>query len=277
VALAAEDQERDIWVFDFAVQTPTRATFGPALDSMPVWYPDDQRLLYISARDGSPNVYVQRADGTGAAERLTKSANSQFVPSLSPDGALVVLLEQRSGTGNDLMLLRLSDTASAPAANRADGVKTEPLIATMFSELHPEISPDGRWLAYTSTDSGMSQVVVQPFPNVSGGRWQVSADGGSRPVWSPRGKELFYATPKGDIISVSFDDTTAFKVLKSVKLFNWPTISVPGPARTYDVSRDGQRFLMIKEGDSARSNAQVTPISVVLNWAEELKAKLPAK
>jgi len=245
---------------------------------MPVWYPDDQRLLFISSRDGSPNLYVQRADGTGVVERLTKNTNPQFVPTLSPDATHVVLLEQRSGTGNDLMLLRLGDAArsrGSPGGRNPDGLKTEPLVPTPFSELHPEISPDGRWLAYTSTDSGMPQIIVQPFPDVSAGRWQVSMEGGSRPVWSPKGKELFYATMSGAIMAVSFDDTQAFKVLKTVKLFDWPSISVPGPARTYDVSRDGQRFLMIKEGDAGRPNAPSATISVVLNWVEELKAKLP--
>ena len=280
IALPADDQERDIWVFDFKVQTLTRATFGSALDSMAVWYPDDQRFLFISARDGSPNLYAQRADGTGAVERLTKTTDTQFLPTISPDAKLAVLLEQHAGTGNDLVLLRLPAPAAAGSGGSSsggEGVKTEMLVGSTFSELHPEISPDGRWLAYTSTDSGTAQVYVQPFPDVSGGRWQISTEGGSRPVWSPAGKELIYATPNGAIMAVSFESGSAFKILKSNKLFDWPTIAAPGGARTYDVSRDGQRFLMIKEADSGRTSGVAAPITVVLNWVEELKGKLPDK
>ena len=113
VALTIEDQDRDIWVFDVGVQTITRATFAPALDGMPVWYPDDARLLFVSARDGTPNLYSQRADGTGTVERLTKTTSPQFVPAISPDGASVVAPEQRTGTGNDLVLIRLREPAAA--------------------------------------------------------------------------------------------------------------------------------------------------------------------
>jgi serine/threonine-protein kinase len=280
VALSIDDQEQDIWVLDLAVQTLTRATFSPGLDAMAAWYPDGQRFLFASGRDGVPNLYAQRADGTGAAERITKSDVPQFIPTLSPDGTLVVALEQRAGTGNDLVLVRLGGATGGSRGSGATSpgeLKSEPLVATQFTEALPEISPDGRWLAYVSNDSGTPQIIVQPFPQVSGGRWQVSTEGGTRPAWSPTGKELFFAAPNGAIMAVSFDDGPAFKVLKTVKLFDWPTLSVPGPGRTYDVTRDGQRFLMIKEGDSDKPQAAAATLRVVLNWTEELKGKLPPK
>ena len=282
IALAADDQESDVFVFDFALQTTTRATFGPGLDGMPVWDPGDERLLFVSARDGNPNLYAQRADGTGRVERLTNTRNNQFIPTMSRDGKLVVVLEQRAGTGNDLALLRLENVPSGPRAGtsgtvtRQEGLKSEPLVATAFSEIHPEISPDGRWLAYVSDDSGTQQVFVQPFPDVSGGRWQVSTDGGSRPAWSPAGRELFYVTPNGGIMAVPIEEGAAFRRRNPVKLFDWPTIASPGPSRTYDVSRDGQRFLMIKESTGGKQGT-TSPIRMVLNWVEELKEKLPAK
>ena len=277
VALYIDDQDLDTWVFDLAVQTLTRATFGSGLDGMAVWYPDDQRFLFVSVRDGRPNLYSQRADGTGGVERVTRSDEPQFIPTMSPDGALVVALEQRAGSGNDLVLVRLdgaSGTSRGTASASPDELKSEPIVATPFPELHPEISPDGRWLAYTSSDSGMPQIIVQPFPDVSGGRWQVSTEGGSRPAWSPAGKELFYAAPNGAIMAVSFDDAPAFRVLKTVKLFDWPTLATPGQGRTYDVTRDGQRFLMIKEAGGDKPQTTTATMRVVLNWTEELKGKL---
>jgi eukaryotic-like serine/threonine-protein kinase len=267
LAVSADDQESDIFVFDFSLQTTTRATFGPALDFWALWYPGDERFLFVSSRDGIPNLYAQRADGVGTAVRLTNSGNNQFIPTMSPDGKLVVVMEQRPKTGNDLMLLRV-DAAQSPA-------KSEPLVSTTFSEIHPEISPDGRWIAYTSDDSGGQQVFVQPFPDL-GGRWQVSANGGSRPAWSPAGGELFYVTPKGEVMSVPLEPGATFRMRNAVKLFDWPTIATPGPARTYDVSRDGRRFLMIKEAAGNEGQGAAT-IRVVLNWSEELKAKMPAK
>ena len=287
LAVSTDDLESDIVVFDFALRTPTRATFGPALDSMAVWYPGDERFLFVSARDGNPNLYAQRADGIGGVERLTYSKNNQFLPTMSPDGKLVVALEQRPGTGNDLVLLRLNDStagsqAGTPAGSGSStgqrGLKSEPIVDTQASEVHPEISPDGRWLAYTTGESGKNEVFVQTFPDVSkGARWQVSADGGSRPAWSPAGGELFYVTESGAMMSVPLEPGPAFKWRNAVKLFDWPSIGTPGPARTYDVSRDGRRFLMVKEARGTERQGATATIRVVLNWMEELKQKLPAK
>jgi eukaryotic-like serine/threonine-protein kinase len=282
LAVAADDLESDIVVFDFALRTPTRATFGPNLDSMAVWYPGDERFLFISARDGNPNLYSQRADGIGGVQRLTYSKNNQFLPTMSPDGKLVVMLEQRPTTGNDLVLLRLDSTgpqtSTPPGAGSSTGQKgltSEPLVYSTASEIHPEISPDGRWLAYTSGESGKNEVFVTTFPDVSGGKWQVSTDGGSRPAWSPAGGELFYVTPNGTMMSVPLEPGPVFKRRNPEKLFDWPSIGAPSPGRTYDVSRDGRRFLMIKEGGGSERRGETATIRVVLNWVEELKAKLP--
>jgi eukaryotic-like serine/threonine-protein kinase len=283
LAVSTDDLESDIVVFDFALRTPTKATFGPALDAMAAWYPGDERFLFVSARDGNPNLYAQRADGIGGVERLTYSKNNQFLPTMSPDGKLVVVLEQRPGTGNDLVLLRLDDStagsqAGTPAAGSSTGqrgLKSEPFVDTQASEIHPEISPDGRWLAYVSGESGKNEVFVMTFPDRLGGKWQVSTDGGSRPAWSPAGSELFYVTQTGAMMSVRLEPGPGFKWRNPVKLFDWPSIATPGPARTYDLSRDGRRFLMIKEARGIEREGSAATIRVVLNWVEELKAKLP--
>jgi serine/threonine-protein kinase len=285
IAASADDQESDVFVFDFALRTLTRATFGATLDAQVAWFPDGERFVFVSARDGSPNLYAQRADGIGGVQRLTYSKNQQFIPTMSPDGKLVVALEQRAETGNDLVLLRLDDptvgsrSGNPPGSRSATGqvgVPSEPLVASPASELHPEISPDGRWLAYASTESGTSEVFVRTFPDPSGGVWQISS-GGARPAWSPAGSELFYVTLTGEMMSVPLEQSSsAFRRRTPVKLFDWPSIGTPGPTRTYDVSKDGRRFLMIKEAETERQGASAT-IRVVLNWAEEMKGKFAAK
>jgi len=266
IALDSRDQELDIWTFDLARKTLTRLTMDPAVDGYPVWTPDGRRIIFESNRGGGVfNLYSQAADGTGVPEALTKSQNSVWPHSISPDGTRMVLHETGSKTGDDLDVL-VMDGKSKP----------EPLIQTAFSEQHGEISPDGRWLAYDSNDSGQQQVHVRPFPNVNSGHWQVSPSGGSKPVWAHNGKELFYLSGRA-MMAVPVQTTTSFSAGNPVKLFEGPYFS-GGSARVYDVSRDGQKFLMIKEPPTTTDlTATQASMVVVLNWTEELKARLSAR
>ena len=285
VALSVADQEADIHIFHFGRQTLTQVTFGPAVDLQGIWLPDNERILFSSTRAGPANLYVQRADGAGQTQRITDSTANQLTTTISPDGRSVVLLEQHAGTGNDLALLRLDTRLENANASARGGkvpaelkLKTEPFIATSYTEAHPELSPDGRYLAFMSNDTGQQQVYVVPFPDRNG-RWLISQDGGTRPVWNANGKELIYATTAGAIMAVPILQTSpTFVAGNPVKLFDWPTIGVPGLARTYDISADGRRFLMIKEpGSGDGRNAPPPTINVVLNWLKELQEKLPAK
>jgi serine/threonine-protein kinase len=207
--------------------------------------------------------------GTAQAERLTTSTNTQFPMTISPDGRFAVLLEQSPTTGNDLTLLHLS----GPSAGVSGGYKTEPLLATMFNETNPSISPDGRWLAYQSNEAGAMQVYVRPFPNVNDGVWAVSTAGGGVPVWGKDGKELFYGGVDGSIMAVPVQLSPFFSHGNPTRLFQWPGLTLPSPARNYDVSRDGKRFLMIKEpgGDPTGMRATSSSIVMVLHWADGLK------
>ena len=143
-----------------------------------------------------------------------------------------------------------------------------------YAEVNPQISPvDGRWMAYTSDESDQQEVYVRPFPDIDTGRWQVSTSGGSQPLWARSGEELFYLAPDGAVLRVAVDGTTTFKAGTPTQLFQGPYFS--GTVwRTYDVSPDGQRFLMIKEGFE---DENFTPPSliVVQNWFEELKRLAP--
>lgn len=177
LAAEARDEESDIWVWDFGRATLTRLTFGASAESYPVWTPDGRRIIYSSDRDGVANLYWQAADGTGEAERLTKGGQSQSPYSTSPDGKYVVFREvSKSGGDSNLLALALNGDRTPRS-----------LMATPASELSGEISPDGRWLAYESTESGRSEIYVRPWPSVADGRWQVSANGGRAPLWSRDG------------------------------------------------------------------------------------------
>ncbi len=277
IALEIRDQENDIWTWDLAHETLTRITTDPAEDGFPVWTPDGRHILFASARNGVQNVYRQSADGSGTAERLTISPSVQRPLSISPAGTQIVV---REGSGNigrlDLLLLHLD--ASGRGATKPPRI--EPLVQTLFFEDNGVISPDGRWLAYESNESSQFQIYVQPFPLVNGGRWQVSSRGGRWPLWAPNGRELVYVDREGLLatVPVQTSATPTFSFGNPTKLLNTPYLEAGG--RTYDVSPDGQRFLMIKNVRAANQPATPPPAAtmiVVLNWLEEVQARLPAK
>ena len=263
VALDIRDQENDIWVWDLTRTTLTRLTFDSGLDRTPVWTPDGQRIAFSSQRDGAADLFWQAADGTGTVERLSESStNFQYPTSFSPDGTRLVFAD----TPRDIAVLALADER-----------QTTSLLQTTFSERNGELSPDGRWLAYQSDESGQQEIYVRPFPDIDTGRWQVSTGGGSRPLWARSGEELFYLAPDGAVMRVAVKGAATFRADTPTRLFQGPYFA---PAtgrifRTYDVSPDAQRFLMIKEGGGAEDTSAAPSLIVVQNWTEELKRLVP--
>ncbi len=264
VALDIRDQENDIWIYDLARQTLGRLTDAPAVDQYPVWTPDGRRVIFMSGRAGTANLFWQAADHTGTVERLTTSPNPQYPTSISPDGTRLMVREVMPKTGVDLRVLPMDGKAPR---------QTEPLVQTTFIEDNGEISPDGHWLAYQSNESGAAQISVRPFPSVDSGHWTISTSGGTRPLWARNGKELFYLDGTNALISVPIQTAPTFSAGTPTKLFDVRYTTL-GPGRNYDVSLDGQRFLMIK---STTSTDQAPSMVLVLNWPEELKARLPPK
>lgn len=261
VAVSSADQEGDIWVADAARQTLTRFTFDPGLDNYPLWTPDGSRIIFYSQRAAAPSIYWQPADGVGSVEPLTEGNVSQPT-GISPDGMQLVFNE--SGTGGiDLMVLSLTRER-----------RVRPLVQTRFSERNGVVSPDGRWLAYESDSSGRFEIYARPFPDAERGQWQVSTAGGTRPMWGP-GQELFYVGLEGSLMRVPVEAAGAvWKAGTPAKLLEpryFGTGSHPG--RTYDISPDGQRFLMIKQCSSEQ--AVPSQIVVVQHWFEELKRVVP--
>jgi serine/threonine-protein kinase len=266
LAVFANDQQRDLWLWDFRRTTLTRLTSAPGVDVVHAWTPDSRRLVFTSERAGVRNLFWQAADGAGAVERLTESPNTQYPTGVSPDGRRLIYAEEFPTTGNDVMAIELDATRRVMA-----------LVRSQFIEQNGTVSPDGRWLAYEANDSGQFEIYVRPFPEVNSGRWQVSTTGGTRPVWTRSGQELVYVSPTGALIGVdvgrgsSWGGTTPTMVVKQGYYTN---LSWWG--RSYDVSSDGQRFLMIKEG-GADGAATPTSIIVVQHWIEELKRLVPTK
>ena len=273
VAVSSADQESDIWMWDLARQTLTRLTSDPGTDNYPVWTPDGRRLIFASQRAGGSNLYWQAADGTGAAERLTESGNQQQPSGVSPDGTRVVFHEVTPMMGNDLMLLTLDGALRPPSQGSGE---PRPLLQTQFAERNGIVSPDGRWLAYESNSSGRYEIYVRPFPNVADGQWQVSTTGGVRPLWARNGQELFYMAPDSALMAVRTEARgTSWNAGPPAKLLEAGYFAAGGNAgRTYDISPDGQRFLMIEQG-GADQTAAPPQIVVVKNWVEELKRLVP--
>ena len=153
----------------------------------------------------------------------------------------------------------------------------KPLLQKEYTEFQPQISPDGKWMAYVSSESGNREIYVRPFPDVDKGRWQVSKDGGDSPLWSPDGKELFYRK-NDEVIAVSVETEPIFKTVKSETLFQKNYVSRTGQHFTpWDIHPDGKRFLMMKEstGDETTKETLRPTINIVANWFEELKQRVP--
>jgi serine/threonine-protein kinase len=282
VALAIQDRGIDIWIWDFLRRTLTPLTFDPTNDQSPIWTPDSRRIIWASTNSAAPAMVWRAADGTGAGEQLIRQGGAGlawFPTSISKDGTRVFLFENTGSSRYDVAMLALPDPSTSRAQDRRS---TEPLVHTSASELNPDISPDDRWLAYQSNKSGLYEIYVSPFPNVDGGLWQISQGGGTRPAWSRDGRRLFYLDAKNLLTEVPVQAAgSAFSLGNPTTILRTPYYagSTMGglDLRGYDVSPDGRRFLMIKENaPSAATPAALPPsIVVVLNWAEELKARVP--
>jgi serine/threonine-protein kinase len=268
IAVYAQDQKQGIWLWDLARTTLTPATFGPGVDIFPAWMPDGRRLVFTSDRAGTRNLFWQAADGTGAVERLTESPNFQAPTAVSSDGRRLIFNETASKTGDDVMQMMLDGTR-----------RVTPLVQSTFAERNGVVSPDGRWLAYEANDSGRFEIHVRPFPDVNSGHWLVSTTGGTRPVWTRSGQELFYVSPTGALMRVgvergpSWAATTPTLLVKEGYLMK----SIFSQGRTYDIAPDGQRFLMIKEEGGPDSAAAPASLMVVQHGDEELNRLVPTK
>jgi Tol biopolymer transport system component/tRNA A-37 threonylcarbamoyl transferase component Bud32 len=261
VGIVSQQQDSQVWLYDLSRETLTRLTFEGRNNNNPVWTPDGKRVAFNSGREGPSNIFWQLADGSGGLERLTTGAYVQSPHSWSPDGRFLAFIEVNPSTGVDIWVLPLSDR------------KVQPFLRTQFTEGAPRFSPDGRWLAYVSDESGRFEVYVQLYPG-PGGKWQISTEGGDEPVWNPSGRELFYRSGER-MMAVDIATQPSFTAGKPRLLFKGQYVPTATTPANYDVSPDGQRFLMLKSEEQSSFSAP-TQIVVVQNWFEELKRRVPA-
>ena len=241
----------DVWVYDMAQHTRTRLTFDQSAHR-PIWTPDGRRIVYSRGQFGQGDLSWIPADGSGPAELLLVAPEDQWAGDVTPDGRTLLF---RSGGGGPV---RSIHTLSLQGPRTA-----QPFLANQFDNHSPSLSPDGHWVASVSNESGRLEVYVRPFPG-SGGRWQVSLDGGSEPVWAANGHELFYRNgTKMMVAAIALHPT--FTVGARRELFEGNYVNDP-VYRSYDVTRDGQAFVMV------RSPKPSADFIVVLNWFDQLRA-----
>ncbi|HVS81530.1 MAG TPA: protein kinase [Pyrinomonadaceae bacterium] len=247
---------RDIWLLDIARGTPTRFTFDPLEDFLPVWSPDGSRIVFASDRDGPGNLYQKSASGAGNEEQIFKTNERKWPSDWSKDGRFILYTNLSAKTKTDLWVLPMTGEQ-----------KPVPFLQSPFNEDHARFSPDGRFIAYSSDESGKFEVYVQTFP-VSGGKWQVSTNGGAQPRWRRDGKEIFYLAPDRKLMAVDVKaDATTLDVSTPRVLFQTRVVSYPVPRNSYDASADGRRFVII----TPLEEATATPITVIINWTADLK------
>jgi len=247
----------DIWLHDLRTGGATRLTFD-GTSSSPVWTADGRGLAFASV---ASNLFLRAADGTAEPRRLSTSENPQFPYAWFDRDTRLLFAELTPDTALDVAVL---DTA--------DGGVVRPLVASPANETRPALSPDERWLAYTSDESGRPEVYIRPFPDVETGRWQVSTEGGHSPLWTNGGSELVFRG-SGRMMAVEVSRGASLRLGTPRPLFEDVYVDEPG-GRSYDVAQDGHRFLMLKQQTRA---AAFDEIHVVVNWFEELEAQAPSR
>ncbi len=297
---------RAVWVTREGVTTPADSTWDPqGIILSSALSPDAKAIAVALARDGRVNVWVKRLPA-GPFSRLTFSDTASGRPAWSADGKDVYYIVDRSGSGVGPIYARRSDGTGTPhplfhtdldfgqvRATRegrwllvrsappppatpdiyglrvGDSVPV-PLVATSATELYPAVSPDGRWLAYSSDESGTLEIYVRPFPETSGAKWQVSTAGGSEPTWSSTGRELFYVSGKNEMVSAEIPPGPTFSVGRQRSLFSVQTFTGVGAVPSYWLAPDDKRFLLLREGEAGQPGDLV----VAENWVQQLAGQM---
>jgi eukaryotic-like serine/threonine-protein kinase len=255
--LDPQTSTHDLWLYDLSGENATRFTFDPASDFNPVWAPDRRRIVWASTREGVSNLYQKAASLAGEETLLLKSDHPNIPTDWSRDGRFIIYRQDDPKTKVDVWVLPVTGSGEA---------KPFPVVRTEASEAAGTLSPDGRWLAYTSDVSGRFEVYVQSFPG-GGSKRQVSTGGGSGPRWRRDGRELFYYAGDGKLMVTPVEGGESFEVGAGVSLFDFRAGTIQNMFAPYAVTADGQRFLINTVVDT-EPNA---PLTVVTNWTAGVK------
>lgn len=256
-ALVTGQGTGDIWIYDLLRGTKTRLTFGPAVQRYPIWSPDGKTIFFGSQRRGGMHMYTKASDGGGPEQALLEGDDAfEYPESVSPDQRFLVYMRVATDkrTATDIYALPLSGDR-----------KPFPIVQNAFNNMQPRISPDGKWMAYSSNESGRYEVYVTSFP-AGGAKWQASASGGSFPRWRRDGRELFLLDAADNVMAVDVNSTAnAVRMGTPQVLFHAGGVQTQqGP---YTVTADGKKFL-INTGDVKEENQ---PFTLVQNWPVEIK------
>jgi len=260
IAYCTAGMENFIWIYDLDRETRSRLT-AEGLTSYAVWTPDGKRLAFDWLKTGLSDLYWQLVDGSSPREQLTTGGNLQFPATFIHNGETLIFVQENPETSYDILLLDMK------------GRRVTPFLNSKAAEGWPEVSRDGRWLAYVSDESGPREVWVQPFPG-PGGRWQVSQGGGSEPIWSKDGRQIYYRQAAQVWVTDVSTGGEDFSAGRPRLLFEQQGFYSATPVRTWDLLPDGQGFLMVKLDE--RKPPPVTEIILVQNWFEELKRLVPS-
>ena len=260
VAFAEASGDRsDIWLYDLARTTTTRLTFESD-NFYPTWSPDGKRVAFTSRRSGPADIFSVAADGSGGIATLYRSPRLSFPGSFTPDGRTLLFRQTRPSTGFDILALDLADSAS----------EARPVLQAPFNETAPALSPDGRLLAYVSDETGRNEIYLRRYPSGEG-RWAVSIDGGSEPVWRRDGRELFFRNGTGlYAVTIEFDAGAAPRIGHVVLLFQGP-YARNGRWAEYDAMPDGNHFVMV------RNDATSVQLQVATRWTDLLSSPADAE
>src|SRR5262249_42497097 len=246
----------DLWIYDESGGNATRFTFDPHHDFCPVWSPDGTKIVWAKSEDGTSNLYEKAANLAGDEAPLLKSDVVKFPTDWSRDGRYIIYFVLDPTNKADLWALELNQNGEP---------RSFPLVRTEGNDGSGAVSPNGKWLAYASDMSGRSEVYVQRFPD-GGGKRQISTSGGENPRWRSDGRELFYYSGDGKIVSAAVTNVESLDMSAAVPLFQFRAGTAPGFG-SYAVTSDGKRFLI----DTVVENEANSPLTVVVNWMAEAK------
>jgi len=259
-----ENRNTDIWIYEIERDVWTRFTFDPGTDRWPIWSPNGSTIVFVN-RNNKDDLFQKASSGAGSEELLLESDLQDRGSDWSRDGRFIAYNATGSKTGWDIGILPMKPN---PQGASEDG-KPFLFLQTEFNESRPVFSPDGRWIAYQSDESGRNEIYIRPFPG-PGGKWQVSTNGGTRPHWRGDGKELFYFDLENFITVAETNLGSSTVEIGVVRpLFSFIRFG-GGGTEMYDVTADGQRFLVI---ESAANEATSSPVTLVVNWLGKVKEK----
>jgi serine/threonine-protein kinase len=262
----AEGSGTAIWVYDWQRDTMTRLTFGSTTSVYPIWSPDGRYILYES----TGGIFWIRSDGAGSLQPLTQSKNIQFPWSFTPDGKRLAFMEVNPKTSYDLWTVPLESDGAGLRAG-----KPEPYLQTAADERHPSFSPDGRWMAYSSTESGTFQVYVRAFPD-KGGKWQISNSSGWYPIWSRNGHDLIFRTDDNQIMEASYTVKGDSFVADKPRVWSEKQIRVIGGVTGYksvDLAPDGKRIVALMPVDTPEGQKAQNQVIFLENFSDEVRRR----